>query len=98
VLTEGYALLPDHLQIPLMRWVERGGVQIFELPGSAVGQLVGLMTKYRDCPMDLADASLVWLAGEIGVTDIITVDDSDFSTYRTATGIPFRNLLPERRK
>jgi len=90
-------LLPDHLQIPLMRWVERGGDQIFELPGSAVGQLVG-MTKYRDCPMDLADASLVWLAREIGVTDIITVDDSDFSTYRTATGIPFRNLLPERRK
>jgi hypothetical protein len=98
VLTEACALLPDHLQVPMMRWVERGGVQIFELPGSAAAHLTALMTKYRDCPMDLADASLVWLAGEIGVTDIVTVDDSDFSTYRTASCTPFRNLLPPRRK
>lgn len=47
--------------------------------------------------MDLADASLVWLAGEIAVTDIVTVDDSDFATYRTVSGKPFRNLLPARR-
>jgi predicted nucleic acid-binding protein len=98
VVTEASAVLPVHLRIPLMEWVERGGVQIFELPGDAAGQLGALMSKYQDYPMDLADASLVWLAGEIGVTDIITVDDSDFAIYRTVSGKPFRNLLPARRK
>lgn len=97
VLTEACALLPRHPQIPLVRWVERGGAQVFELPGHAAGQLAELMTRYRDHPMDLADASLVWLAGEIGVTDIVTVDDSDFATYPTVSGKPFRNLLPARR-
>jgi predicted nucleic acid-binding protein len=96
VLAEACALLPSHLQVPLMRWVERGGAQVFELPGNTAGQLGGLMSKYRDRPMDLADASLVWLAGEIGLTDIVTVDDSDFAVYRTASGQAFRNLLPVR--
>lgn len=98
VLTEACALLPEHLRVPLMRWVERGGVQVFELPADAAGSLADLMSKYRDHPMDLADASLVWLAGQIGLTDVITVDDADFAAYRTATGRTFRNLLPARAK
>jgi predicted nucleic acid-binding protein len=44
--------------------------------------------------MDLADASLVWLAGAVGLFDIVTLDDRDFTVYRTAAGKPFRNLLP----
>ena len=43
--------------------------------------------------MDLADASLVWLANNIGITDIITIDRADFAIYRTAKGKPFRNLF-----
>jgi hypothetical protein len=98
VLTEACAVLPEHLRVPLVRWVERGGAQVFELPADAAGQLADLMSKYRDHPMDLADASLVWLGDQIGLTDVITVDDADFATYRTATGKAFRNLLPMRRK
>lgn len=48
VVTEACAVLPVHLRIPLMRWVERGGVQIFELPGNAAGQLGELMSKHQD--------------------------------------------------
>lgn len=98
VLTEACALLPEHLRVPLVRWVERGGAQVFELPANAAGQLADLMTRYRDHPMDLADASLVWLADQIGLTDVITVDDDDFATYRTTAGKAFRNLLPARAK
>ena len=32
--------------------------------------------------MDLADVSLCWLAGETGVTEIMTVDTIEFSRYR----------------
>jgi len=40
-----------------------------------------LMEKYRDVPMDLADASLVALAQTRGIRRIFTLD-SDFYVYR----------------
>jgi predicted nucleic acid-binding protein len=40
------------------------------------------MEKYRDHPMDLADASLLRLAEERHVRDIFTLDETDFRTYR----------------
>jgi predicted nucleic acid-binding protein len=39
--------------------------------------------------MDLADASLYWLATETGVTQILTVDVTDFSRYRLSGGKAF---------
>jgi hypothetical protein len=53
-----------------------------------------LMDKYADTPMDFADATLVLLAEELGVMDILTLDRRGFSTYRTAKGKPFRLALP----
>ena len=40
-----------------------------------------LMEKYRDTPMDLADASLVAAAEHLGSSRIFTID-SDFYVYR----------------
>ena len=51
------------------------------------------MSKYSDTPMDFADATLVLLAEELGVTEILTLDRRGFSTYRTAKRKGFR-LLP----
>ena len=42
--------------------------------------------------MDLADASLYWLAAETGVTEILTVDVGDFSRYRLPRGKAFTLL------
>ena len=52
-----------------------------------------LMSKYSDTPMDFADATLVLLAEEIGVTEILTLDRRGFSRYRTGKGKGFRLLL-----
>jgi predicted nucleic acid-binding protein len=52
-----------------------------------------LMRKYADTPMDFADATLVALADQVGVTEILTLDRRGFSTYRTATGRKFRLVL-----
>lgn len=41
-----------------------------------------LMKKYRDLPMDLADAALVRVAEREKVRTIFTVDRKDFSVYR----------------
>jgi uncharacterized protein len=51
-----------------------------------------LFRKYRDREMDLADACLVHLAGELGTGDILTLD-SDFEIYRWGTNKPFHLLL-----
>jgi len=52
-----------------------------------------LMSKYADTPMDFADATLVLLAEELGVMDILTLDRRGFSTYRSAKGKAFRLVL-----
>ncbi len=52
-----------------------------------------VMRKYSDRPMDLADASLVWLASRIAVTDIATIDRADFAVYRTIGRKAFRNVF-----
>ena len=58
---------------------------------------VALMKKYRDTPMDFADATLVLRANELGFTEILTLDRRGFSTYRTARGQGFRLVLASRR-
>jgi hypothetical protein len=54
-----------------------------------------LMRRYTESPrteMDLADASLVFLASDTGVTRIMTLDVRDFSRYRLADGRAFEIL------
>lgn len=52
-----------------------------------------LMEQYRDLPMDLADASLVLLASELGHGRILSTDRRDFQAYRWKNHEPFENLL-----
>ncbi len=52
-----------------------------------------MMGKYSQLPMDLADASLVIAAEELGQGDIVTTDRRDFNSYRWKSRKPFNNLL-----
>ena len=56
-------------------------------------EIHALMEKYRDLPMDLADASLVLAANDLGDGRILSTDRRDFGTYRWKEKKPFRNLL-----
>lgn len=53
-----------------------------------------LMRKYRDLPMDLADAALVTVAERDGIPRIFTLDQKHFRVYRPAR-IGHFALLPE---
>lgn len=79
-----------------MKWVSRGGIAVHDIPQDALSEISGLMEKYSDLPMDLADASLAWLAERTGIRDIATFDERDFSVYRLAGGKRFNNLLATR--
>jgi uncharacterized protein len=52
-----------------------------------------LMRKYRDTPIDFADACLIHMADELGTGDILTLD-SDFQHYRWRKTRPFNLLIP----
>jgi len=93
VLTETSHLLPDHLRVGFMRWVAAGALAIHEMPAAAAEEIADLMEKYNDRPMDLTDASLVWLGSHCGVTQIATIDLDDFSVYRTQKNRHFTNIF-----
>ena len=68
-------------------------VQIFPLQLSHLDRMRLLMEKYEDLPMDLADASLVVLAEELGHGRIFTLDRRDFDVYRWRDTQAFTNIL-----
>lgn len=58
-----------------------------------LAEAVSLMDKYRNVPMDYADATLVSLASRIGIYEVCTLDRRGFSTFRTRTGKHFKLVL-----
>ena len=78
----------------LADFVEASGMFVYECTQPIqLKQAVILMRKYADTPMDFADATLVGLAEELDVLDVVTLDRRGFSTYRTARGKAFRRVL-----
>ncbi len=52
-----------------------------------------LMEKYSDLPMDFADATLVLLAEQLQILDILSLDRRGFTVYRTRDRKPFHLVL-----
>lgn len=72
-------------QAALWRWRVAGRLSLHDLTGTEIDRMTALMDKYRDIPMDLADASLVAAGERLGIQRIFTLD-SDFYIYRLANG------------
>ena len=68
-------------QEALWKLLDRGDLQLVPLDGTTQDRTQALMAKYRDMPMDLADATLVAAAEALGVTRVFTLD-RDFQVYR----------------
>lgn len=93
VLTEVCALLPRHQATLFLRSIEQSNFTLVHIPEQELPAIASLMDKYADRPMDLADASLIWLGDALGITDIATLDGG-FHIYRTARGKALRNRFP----
>jgi predicted nucleic acid-binding protein len=65
---------------------------LHDLSVAETDRMAQLMEKYRDQPMDMADASLVAAAEQLGVRLLFALD-SDFYVYRLADGSAF-TLVP----
>lgn len=82
VLTEVCFFLNTVKKMAFLSFVRHGGVVVHDIPLSELSLIINVFRKYQDRDVDLADASLIWLAENTGVTEIITVDRKDFETYR----------------
>lgn len=94
VVTEASHMLSPRVnaQIALLKWIERGALEVRHIDVEAARIMIAYTEKYRDRPMDLADASLVALAVETGITDVASID-SDFDIYRLPNKSKLKNLL-----
>jgi hypothetical protein len=82
-LTEAMHLLADTRNGPaeLCDLVSDGLLKLLPVDAADMGRIKELMRKYRDVPMDFADAALVCVAERDRLTRIVTVD-GDFDIYR----------------
>lgn len=82
-------------QDALWEMVESGAVQILSLGTDDIPRMRELMRKYRDLPMDLADAGLVRVAERERLRRIFTLDRRHFQVYRPSRIGRFA-ILPDR--
>lgn len=85
-LTEAMYLLSFSwkAQDALWEMMERGVVELLTLDGRDMSRARDSMKKYKDLPMDLADAALVAVAEREKIRRIFTLDRRDFEIYRPA--------------
>ena len=85
-VTEAFYFLGERIgwargQAILFEMIEKGDVVIIDPENHSPESMTPLMEKYRDTPMDLADASLVAAAINLKKSDIFAFDDH-FHVYR----------------
>jgi predicted nucleic acid-binding protein len=69
-------------QTAVLRLVSEGVLKLTFDTAAKVGRIMALMEKYRDLPMDFADACLVTMCEEEKDSLVVTLDKKDFSVYR----------------
>jgi hypothetical protein len=97
VLTELFHLVGDNAREVEVAWklVRSGALSVAPLADPDLSSLEALMHRYRDRPMDFADATLVHLAERESIASVFTIDHDDFETYRIGARKRFR-ILPSR--
>ncbi len=95
VLTETIYLLGPAFrrQGTCIEFILQGGAALVPQSTESLSRALSLMKKYQDIPMDFADATLVVLAEDTGINDVLTLDNRGFRAYRMHGGKTF-SVLP----
>jgi len=95
ILTELFHMVEDSAGEVAAAWrfVRSGALEVRTIDDSDLPALESLMLKYRDRPMDFADATLVQLARRERLSTVFSVD-RDFEIYRIDGRRRFR-IVPE---
>lgn len=98
VITETMFFLQDIIEGPTraVEFLAQAQAEIFDAFTEArLTAATALMEKYRDTPMDFADASLVVAAAELNADRILTLDERGFRTYRYKRNKSFDLMLQD---
>lgn len=96
VITEAFYFLSDvqNGSASLASFLDTSAAEVRDVfSPEALAAAVRLMTKYADTPMDFPDATLVWIAEQIGTGNILTMDRRGFSSFRFGKNRRFKLLL-----
>jgi predicted nucleic acid-binding protein len=96
VLTEVLYMVSTYSHRVDAAWdfIRSGVLTLGAITDADLAALAQLMHRYSDRPMDFADATLVHLAQRESLNTILTIDFSDFQTYRIDGRKRFR-VLPD---
>lgn len=83
-----------NVQIQFLEWIENDGIRLYEIKQKDIIEIIELTKKYKDRPMDFADATLVIAAKRTGIKKIISID-SDFDIYRLPGKELIENIFKE---
>ena len=67
-----------------------GGATLVPQTRATLGRCRDLVERYRDLPMDYADATLVVLAEDLDTNLVLTTDRKDFAIYRIGRSKRFK--------
>jgi len=92
VLTETLYLVGPawRAQKVALEFILRGTFQLVPSSHASLQRVTALMERYRNVPMDFADATLVTVGEELETDWVFTLDRRGFSTYRMHRRKPFR--------
>ncbi len=96
VITEAAWLLrssPRSVQ-QLLRTIDGSFLELLPLAGEEADAVAAIMKRYEDIHPQLADATLVYLAHREQIETIFTLEQRDFSIYRSGRRRNFR-IVPE---
>ena len=100
VLAELDYLIASHAgqasALTLLRDVARGVYRLEPFDDTDIAAAIGVIERYRDLELGIADASIVVLADRYRCWDVLTLDQRHFRTVSGPDGRPFR-LLPHDR-
>ncbi len=91
-VTEAAHFLSAPKRWALLEWLGLGVATVFPFDQYDLVDMLPLMQRYTEHPktdMDLADASLLWVATQGKIRSILTTDVRDFSRYRLPDGTGF---------
>ena len=91
VLTEVLYLLNFSVkaQTAAIDFVLKSVIELIPASDESLKKVRTLITKYSDLPMDYADATILCLAMDTGIRNVVTFDKRDFSIYRLKKNQPF---------
>lgn len=93
VFQEIFWLLKETHPLQIFQIEKTGILEVTDFENNQLREIEDIVKKYSDQQIDLADASLIFLAECLGHGDILSTDFNDFTTYRWNRIRPFNILL-----